>query len=113
MVLLGLTWLFGAMAIGGARLVFQYLFCIFNSLQGFAIFWFHCLRQEEVRQCWFDFLFRHGSRRRKYTASTTIPAIKKSGGAALSGISTNHRSVLGTGDRQQSNTDLTFNQLSV
>ena len=77
MVLLGLTWVFGAIAIGSARLVFQYVFCIFNSLQGFAIFWFHCVRQSEVRECWVDFLCRKGTRKRRYTASTTIPAVKK------------------------------------
>lgn len=75
MVLLGLTWFFGAVAIGSARLLFQYLFCIFNSLQGLAIFWFHCVRQPEVRQCWADFLRGRRGRQRRYTASTTVPAL--------------------------------------
>ena len=75
MVLLGLTWFFGALAIGSARLLFQYLFCIFNSLQGFAIFWFHCIRQPEVRQCWADFVRGRRGRQRRYTASTTAPAM--------------------------------------
>mgnify|MGYP001795036032 CR=1 FL=1 len=52
LVLLGLTWMFGALAIGSARLVFEYLFCIFNSLQGFFIFVFHCLRQKDVQRQW-------------------------------------------------------------
>ena len=38
MVLLGLTWLFGILAIGDAKLAFQYLFCIFNTLQGLSVF---------------------------------------------------------------------------
>ncbi len=75
MVLLGLTWFFGTLAIGDARLPFQYLFCIFNSLQGLAIFWFHCVRQPEVRQCWADLLRGRRGRQRRYTASTTAPAI--------------------------------------
>ena len=75
MVLLGLTWFFGALAIGSARLLFQYLFCIFNSLQGFSIFWFHCIRQPEVRKCWFDFVRGRRGRQRRYTASTTVPAM--------------------------------------
>ncbi|XP_028408039.1 adhesion G-protein coupled receptor G4-like isoform X2 [Dendronephthya gigantea] len=88
-VLLGLTWFFGTLAIGSARLVFQYLFCIFNSLQGFAIFWFHCVRQPEVRQCWADFLRGRRGRQRRYTASTTAPAlatnaVKKSSSATAS-----------------------------
>ena len=40
MLLLGLTWIFGVLAIDDAKLTFQYLFCIFNSLQGFAVFIF-------------------------------------------------------------------------
>ena len=88
-VLLGLTWFFGTIAIGSSRLAFQYLFCIFNSLQGFAIFWFHCVRQPEVRQCWADFLRGRRGRQRRYTASTTAPAIatnavKKSSSATAS-----------------------------
>ncbi|XP_035678265.1 adhesion G-protein coupled receptor G2-like [Branchiostoma floridae] len=52
-VVLGLTWAFGFLAISGARTVFAYLFCIFNSLQGFLIFIFFCVRQKEVRDRWF------------------------------------------------------------
>ena len=40
--LLGITWLFGALAIGDASLAFFYLFAICNSLQGLFIFIFHC-----------------------------------------------------------------------
>jgi hypothetical protein len=40
--LLGLTWVFGALAIGDASLAFYYLFAICNSLQGFFIFVGHC-----------------------------------------------------------------------
>lgn len=36
--ILGLTWATGVLAIGYARVVFHWLFCIFNSMQGFAIF---------------------------------------------------------------------------
>lgn len=54
--LLGVTWLFGALAISDARVVFEYLFCIFNSLQGFFIFFFHCVRIPEVRKQWSFFV---------------------------------------------------------
>ncbi|XP_035692191.1 adhesion G-protein coupled receptor G2-like [Branchiostoma floridae] len=40
MVLLGLTYLFGSFTVGGARLVFQYIFAVTNSIQGFLIFLF-------------------------------------------------------------------------
>lgn len=52
MVMLGLTWSFGALTVGDARLVFQYLFVICNSVQGFLIFVVHCLGKPEVRKAW-------------------------------------------------------------
>ncbi|KAI8501640.1 hypothetical protein Bbelb_209110 [Branchiostoma belcheri] len=83
MVLVGLTWVFGFFMIrwparnvfesfygtfgspndsartlswaSDGRIVFSYLFCIFNSLQGFFIFIFHCLRQKEVQNLWFKY----------------------------------------------------------
>ncbi|XP_071170139.1 latrophilin-like protein 1 [Mytilus edulis] len=48
--LLGLTWMFGLMAVNEDFVIFQYLFAIFNSLQGFFIFLFHCVFNSEVRQ---------------------------------------------------------------
>ena len=62
LLLLGLTWIFGALAISRAQIVFDYLFCIFNSLQGFLIFYFHCLRQQEVRKHWKMLLTGRGLR---------------------------------------------------
>ncbi|KAI8502497.1 hypothetical protein Bbelb_200850, partial [Branchiostoma belcheri] len=55
MVLVGLTWIFGFFMISDGRVFFSYLFCIFNSLQGFFIFIFHCLRQKEVQNLWFKY----------------------------------------------------------
>ena len=40
MVLLGLTWAFGILAIGDTKMIFQYLFCIFNTFQGLFVFIF-------------------------------------------------------------------------
>ncbi|KAM8997089.1 adhesion G-protein coupled receptor G4 [Ara ararauna] len=52
MFLLGLTWGFVFFAWGAVRILFLYLFSIFNTLQGFFIFVFHCLMKEEVvKQC--------------------------------------------------------------
>ena len=48
----GLTWLFAFFAIDGAAIVMQFLFCIFNSLQGFFIFIFLNIREKPVRQAW-------------------------------------------------------------
>lgn len=60
LLLLGLTWGFGALAVSSAQLIFDYLFCIFNSLQGFLIFYFHCLRHQEVRSQWKWFFLGKG-----------------------------------------------------
>ncbi|XP_070574016.1 uncharacterized protein [Ptychodera flava] len=48
--LLGITWLFGCLAFNKATVVFQYVFAILNSLQGFFIFIFHCLANDDVRK---------------------------------------------------------------
>ena len=48
-VLLGCTWMFALFAVGKAAITFQWLFCIFNSLQGFFIFIFYVVRKFEVR----------------------------------------------------------------
>jgi hypothetical protein len=49
MVVLGLTWLFGVLAVRDAKLVFQYLFCIFNSIQGLLVFIFYCVLSTETK----------------------------------------------------------------
>ncbi|KAK7478683.1 hypothetical protein BaRGS_00030068, partial [Batillaria attramentaria] len=49
-ILLGLTWVFGFLAIDDtSQLVFNYLFAIFNSLQGLFIFLFYCVFNKDVR----------------------------------------------------------------
>uniref|UniRef100_A0A452QRQ3 Adhesion G protein-coupled receptor D1 n=1 Tax=Ursus americanus TaxID=9643 RepID=A0A452QRQ3_URSAM len=47
--ILGTSWVFGVLALNSQALVFQYIFAILNSLQGFFIFLFHCLLNSEVR----------------------------------------------------------------
>ena len=51
-VLLGITWIFALLAVGKAAMYFQWLFCIFNSLQGFFTFVFYTLRNEDVKKSW-------------------------------------------------------------
>ncbi|XP_065683123.1 adhesion G-protein coupled receptor G2 isoform X2 [Hydra vulgaris] len=48
--LLGLTWIFAILAVGKATVVFQWLFCIFNSLQGFFIFLFYTVGNKQVKE---------------------------------------------------------------
>ncbi|XP_021574333.1 adhesion G-protein coupled receptor G4 [Carlito syrichta] len=50
--LLGLTWGFAFFAWGPVRIFSLYLFAIFNTLQGFLIFVFHCVMKESVREQW-------------------------------------------------------------
>nr|KAG5700533.1 hypothetical protein BaRGS_025245 [Batillaria attramentaria] len=54
-ILLGLTWVFGFLAIDGAtQIVFHYLFAIFNSLQGLFIFLFYCVFNKDARAAYTD-----------------------------------------------------------
>nr|XP_040029884.1 adhesion G-protein coupled receptor G4 [Gasterosteus aculeatus aculeatus] len=55
-VLLGLTWSMGFFSFGPGKVFVMYLFSIFNSLQGFLVFLFHCLMKENVRKQWRVFL---------------------------------------------------------
>ncbi|XP_072032032.1 adhesion G-protein coupled receptor G4-like isoform X2 [Amphiura filiformis] len=53
-VLLGLTWIFGFLAINKARRAFQLMFCLCNSLQGVLVFVLFCLLQEDIRKVLVD-----------------------------------------------------------
>ncbi|KAL3881330.1 hypothetical protein ACJMK2_027782, partial [Sinanodonta woodiana] len=44
----GVTWIFGIFSVNEDLYVFQYLFAIFNSLQGLFIFIFHCLLNNQI-----------------------------------------------------------------
>ena len=50
--LLGLTWLFALLAVGDLQYAFQLLFTIFNSLQGFFIFFFYTALNKDVQKEW-------------------------------------------------------------
>ncbi|KAF8764009.1 Adhesion G-protein coupled receptor G6 like protein [Argiope bruennichi] len=56
-VLLGLSWVFGFLAaMEGVELIFQYLFTVTTTLQGFLFFIFFVLRQKKTRDLWLTFL---------------------------------------------------------
>nr|XP_023682755.1 adhesion G-protein coupled receptor D1 isoform X1 [Paramormyrops kingsleyae] len=63
--ILGISWIFGVLAINDHSLIFQYLFAVFNSLQGFFIFLFHCLLNSEVRAA-----FKHKTKVWSLTSSS-------------------------------------------
>ncbi|XP_065668365.1 adhesion G-protein coupled receptor G4-like isoform X3 [Hydra vulgaris] len=50
--LLGLSWLFAVLAIKDLSVIFQWVFCITTSLQGFFIFIFNILRKKDVMNEW-------------------------------------------------------------
>ncbi|KAJ7309720.1 hypothetical protein JRQ81_007782 [Phrynocephalus forsythii] len=63
--ILGSSWIFGILAVNIHGLVFQYMFAMFNSLQGFFIFLFHCLLNSEVRAA-----FKHKTKVWSLTSSS-------------------------------------------
>ena len=61
MFLFGLTWLFGALTVTGlgdttASTAFQILFVICNAFQGFFIFFFLCVFNNDARDLWLELL---------------------------------------------------------
>ncbi|KAF2982730.1 hypothetical protein EK904_008471 [Melospiza melodia maxima] len=64
--ILGSSWIFGILAVNAHALVFQYIFAVFNSLQGFFMFLFHCLLNSEVRAA-----FKHKTKVWSLTSSST------------------------------------------
>ena len=98
MFLFGLTWVFGALTISDASTAFQFLFAIFNSLQGFFIFVFFCVLGKEARELWLQFLCR--GRKIPWITSSTTDSQPRRGGATLSTSAVSHargtRSTSGT-----------------
>ncbi|XP_029090263.1 adhesion G-protein coupled receptor D1 isoform X3 [Monodon monoceros] len=67
--ILGTSWVFGVLAVNNQAVVFQYMFAVLNSLQGFFIFLFHCLLNSEVRAA-----FKHKTKVWSLTSSSTRQA---------------------------------------
>ncbi|XP_068594734.1 adhesion G-protein coupled receptor D1 [Brachionichthys hirsutus] len=63
--ILGISWIFGVLAVNTHSLPFLYVFAIFNSLQGFFVFLFHCLLNSEVRAA-----FKHKTKVWSLTSSS-------------------------------------------
>lgn len=99
-MLLGLTWLFGLLSlIPGSSLVFQYLFGIFNSLQGFFIFVFFCLVPVEVRKVLKGIICCHIFNKCSRTQSENFSSKFEIGGeTGAKGLSDDFKSNSPTGD---------------
>ncbi|KAF3696053.1 Adhesion G-protein coupled receptor D1 G-protein coupled receptor 133 Precursor [Channa argus] len=63
--ILGISWIFGVLAVNMNTLPFLYIFAVFNSLQGFFVFLFHCLLNSEVRAA-----FKHKTKVWSLTSSS-------------------------------------------
>ena len=56
--LLGISWSFGVLTMSSDKIIFNYLFTVFNSLQGLLIFVFHCILNKQVLVMFSDVLFK-------------------------------------------------------
>ena len=98
MALFGLMWVFAFLTFFDGSTVFQFLFAIFNSLQGFFIFLFFCVLGKEGRELWLQVLCC-GRKIPGITVSSTQPKAKqqlytiKSKPSAPSTMSTGLRTV--------------------
>ncbi|KAH9492881.1 Adhesion G protein-coupled receptor L4 [Bulinus truncatus] len=70
--LFGLTWVFGLMFNYYDHIVLQYLFVIFNTLQGFLIFLFHCVNQRQIKEAFKSFRRRQQARSLEATPKNTF-----------------------------------------
>ena len=72
MLMFGLTWLFGALSISGAAYVFQWLFILCATTQGFILFVFFCIIGSDAREEWKRLLscYRYKGTKQRATPST-------------------------------------------
>ena len=70
--LLGITWVLGFFAIQNTTLVFTYLVCIINPLQGFFIFLFRCALYPEALRSWTIFCTKHTTNVEKQQRSSSL-----------------------------------------
>ena len=91
----GLAWVFGALTVvSRSRFVFQVLFAIFNSLQGFMIFLFFCVVSRESRELWTQ-LFCRGKTLDRFAPFKARKSYKRSVGNSRS------NATYSTGDRSK------------
>ena len=76
-VLMGVTWILGAFAIGELTFTFQLLFTIFNSLQGLFIFVFYCALNKDAVKEWKRVFGCKASEAVTSTGKTSQGSVKK------------------------------------
>ena len=78
--LLGITWIFGLFAVGELTETFQWLFTIFNSLQGLFIFIFYTLTNQDVKKEWLKYVYgeKHGNNPTAHSSGPSSSGKKES-----------------------------------
>ena len=98
MVMFSLSWSFAIFSVSDAASVFQWLFLVFNTLQGFCLFLIHCVISKDGREEWKNLLGCEKSEtKNKNSSSYAQSTIKRryqqqsttSGGTRLSSIISN------------------------
>ncbi|XP_064416366.1 adhesion G protein-coupled receptor E1-like [Latimeria chalumnae] len=84
-VILGCTWIVGIFHVQKETLVLAYLFTIFNSLQGTAIFTIHCVLNRQVREEYRKYFRRCLKRKARSSeaSSSTFPLTVVSAGKTM------------------------------
>ncbi|ESO88055.1 hypothetical protein LOTGIDRAFT_126903 [Lottia gigantea] len=101
------SWIFGFLAISDARLVFQYIFTIINSIQGFLIFALFTLRDKNVRDYWQELCcYRskfNGQSSKQRTKTSSESAAKNSSDLTFSDVRKNSTTVndINSNDQRQ------------
>lgn len=108
--LLGVTWVFGYLAIGDAREIFQWLFCVVNSLQGLFIFIFYVLLNEALIKAWKKVIFpnsRSSSNNSEQSRSLMFPwKFSVRSGAMTYSVKEKHNSGTPLGNQRKSSATL-------
>ncbi|XP_022242223.1 uncharacterized protein LOC106460726 [Limulus polyphemus] len=77
LILLGATWMFGLLSVmyktSETLLVFQYLFTLTTTIQGFFIFFFHVFQEKSARELWNHFL-----QKKPHSSNTSTNALNLS-----------------------------------
>lgn len=97
MFLLGITWVFGPLAINEAQTAFSYLFCICNSLQGFLIFVFRCLFNPEAKLAWLQLFYTGTLKRTRGPIKSVYTDSTSKGGDNRRASTSNTSGFLGSG----------------
>lgn len=73
--LLGISWIFGIFAFMKAGIAFSYLFCLTATLQGFVLFIYFVILDENSRLCWQKFLCANRLKKSRMKTATELQSM--------------------------------------